>query len=487
MLRAPLADLVPVIALPWKIEILHHMSRPLRVLTIGHSYSIALNRAVDAACWADCIRKVLNDPQIRKELAVRGLKRVKRYSAATIASQYKDIYRHLAEHPKVPRQLGQTCGRAPIRILTIAHSYCVSLNRRLIHELARAGDGRYCVTAVAPTRLYSPLGKLTLDVEPEEPGDLEAVSARLSRVIHLMFYAPRLRQILKRQWDLIHCWEEPYILAGAEIAAFAREKTPLVYYTHQNINKWYPPPFAQFERYCLERCTAWIAGGQTVQETLVERGYGRRKHCIVPLGVDTTVFSAQHEVRRTMFERFEWDPNGPPVVGYCGRFVSEKGILLMMRALDSAKTPWRALFVGGGPLEAQLRRWGIKYGNRVRVMTGVSHVDVPAALNAMDVMCAPSQTTRRWREQFGRMLIEAFACGVPVVASNSGEIPFVVGEAGVIVEEQDCAAWAREIESLLGAPERRRVLAALALDHVKSRYAWPVVARQTLDFFAQLL
>ena len=63
-------------------------------------------------------------------------------------------------------------------------------------------------------------------------------------------------------------------------------------------------------------------------------------------------------------------------------------------------------------------------------MTGVAHDDVPEYLNAMDLLCAPSQTTARWREQFGRMLIEAMACGVPVVASRSGEIPYVVGDAG---------------------------------------------------------
>ena len=55
----------------------------------------------------------------------------------------------------------------------------------------------------------------------------------------------------------------------------------------------------------------------------------------------------------------------------------------------------------------------------------------------MDLLCAPSRTTPRWREQFGRMLIEAMACGVPVIASPSGEIPYVVGDAGVLVPEGD--------------------------------------------------
>jgi glycosyltransferase involved in cell wall biosynthesis len=73
----------------------------------------------------------------------------------------------------------------------------------------------------------------------------------------------------------------------------------------------------------------------------------------------------------------------------------------------------------------------------------------------MDLLAAPSQTTQRWKEQFGRMLIEAFACGVPVLASDSGEIPYTVGNAGVIVPEADAARWAVELAALLADPTRR--------------------------------
>ena len=136
-----------------------------------------------------------------------------------------------------------------------------------------------------------------------------------------------------------------------------------------------------------------------------------------------------------MLARLGWS-DGTPVVGFLGRLVPEKGVELLTTVLDRVTTPWRALIVGSGPLEEMVSAWGRRHPDRVRVITTVQHDEVPAYLNAMDVLCAPSQTTPRWREQFGRMLIEAFASGVAVIASTSGEIPYVVADAGVLVPER---------------------------------------------------
>ena len=97
--------------------------------------------------------------------------------------------------------------------------------------------------------------------------------------------------------------------------------------------------------------------------------------------------------------------------------MEEKGIGWLTGVLDQVAHPWRALFVGSGPLESELRAWAARRPGRVAIETTVRHDEVPQWLNAMDMLCAPSLTSGRWREQFGRMLIEAFACGVPVVAS----------------------------------------------------------------------
>ena len=119
--------------------------------------------------------------------------------------------------------------------------------------------------------------------------------------------------------------------------------------------------------------------------------------------------------------------------------------------------------------------------------TGVKHDQVPAYLNAMDVLCAPSQTTPSWREQLGRMLLEAFACRVAVLASDSGEIPHVVKDAGRIVGEKDEAGWARALAELLENREQRVALAARGLERACTVYAWPLIARRHLDFFEEVL
>jgi glycosyltransferase involved in cell wall biosynthesis len=84
------------------------------------------------------------------------------------------------------------------------------------------------------------------------------------------------------------------------------------------------------------------------------------------------------------------------------------------------------------------------------------------------------------------MLVEAAACGVPVIGSDSGEIPAVIGNAGVIVGETDLQGWVSAISDLLASPNRRVELSAAGLTQARERYAWPVVARSYLEFFGEL-
>jgi glycosyltransferase involved in cell wall biosynthesis len=262
---------------------------------------------------------------------------------------------------------------------------------------------------------------------------------------------------------------------------------PFVFWTLQNLSKSYPPPFRWFERHCVSRCAGWLACGETTLAAMTPRGYAAKPHQVVPLGVDVEVFRPDPAAGLATRRSLGWDEGGPPVVGYLGRFVPEKGVGVLTTALDRVRTPWRALFVGGGPLEAELRAWAARLpDDRVRVATGVPHDAVPRHLCAMDVLAAPSQTTPRWKEQLGRMLIEAMACGVPVAGSDSGEIPFVIRDAGLVLPEADSGSWAAALGSLLESPDRRRELAAAGLARARSHFAWPVIARRHLEFFELL-
>ena len=380
----------------------------------------------------------------------------------------------------------------PRQLLTIAHSYCVALNRRLAHEMARAGAGHWDVTAVAPQFFHGDLRPVPLEEFPGELSHLEAVPVLFSKHIHVMLYGKRLRQVMRqvmRQgWDVVHCWEEPYIFAGGQVARWTPEHAKLVFATFQNNKKSYPPPFNWIERRAMRRADGWIAFGHTVNDALALRPeYATRKHRIIPPGVDIDKFQPSDRDGRRIREQLGWSEIGPPVVGFVGRFVPGKGLGLLMRVLDSLRAPWRALLVGGGPMEKELRIWAASHDDRVRVITGIKHDEVPAYLNAMGMLCAPSQTMPNWREQLGRMLIEAFACGVPVVASDSGEIPYVVADAGIVLSEKDEAAWSRTLEELLENPDQRTESSKRGIERAHATFAWPLIARRHLEFFDELL
>jgi glycosyltransferase involved in cell wall biosynthesis len=359
----------------------------------------------------------------------------------------------------------------------------VGVNRRLAHELQRTGS--WDVTVVGPSTFRGDFAWHTLRPEPDERCSVEAVPVRLGRQIHVMTYGRRLRRLLRQPWDLVHCWEEPYVASAAQIAAWTPARVPLVIATFQNIDKTYPPPFSWFERYTFGRADALIAFGRTVLDVAVAHGFPASRSRVIPPGVDTARFAPDAAARTRGRASLGWH-DAVPVVGFVGRFVTQKGVRLLVEVLDRLRLPWRALFVGSGPLEPELRSWASGRGGRVAIVQA-SHDEVPAWLNAMDVLCAPSQTTRVWQEQFGRMLIEAFAVGIPVVAARSGEIPHVVGDAGMLVPENDRDGWARALTSLLSDPHVRARFAARGRARAVSRYDWSVVAAEHDAFFSQII
>src|SRR5262249_28549771 len=137
------------------------------------------------------------------------------------------------------------------KLLSIAHSYVVANNRRLAHEMARAGGERWEVTTVAPTVFHGQKDLRSVRLEPcaDDRGPLFALPAYLTCRVHFFIYGAGLRSLLSQRWDMVHCWEEPYILAGGQVAWWTPRRTPLVFRTAQSISKLYPLPFNLIERY----------------------------------------------------------------------------------------------------------------------------------------------------------------------------------------------------------------------------------------------
>jgi glycosyltransferase involved in cell wall biosynthesis len=373
----------------------------------------------------------------------------------------------------------------PLRLLTVGHSYVVALNRRLPHEIARVSGGRWEVTAVAPRFVRAELRDIALEPGANEACNVEPVKMYATRHLHVMAFDVRLREILRQGWDMVHIFQEPYILAGWQTAYWTPATTPLVFFTAQNYVKNYAPPFSWMERYCVERCAGWIPCGELVLSALLQKGYGCKPHSCIGFGVDVQVFRPDVRRRQQIKRELEWD-DSVPVVSFLGRFTKEKGLGLLTSALDQLRSPWRALFIGNGTMHKSLQEWAQKYPDRVRIVNA-THDEVPSYLNAADILCAPSQTTPHWREQFGRMIIEGFATGLTVIGSDSGEIPYVIGDAGIVAGENDVDAWVRVLERLLTDEPYRQEMSERGLHRALDHFAWPVIARQHLEFFEQVL
>ena len=374
------------------------------------------------------------------------------------------------------------------RLLTIGHSYVVGLNRALAHEMAVAGAGEWSVTVAAPSRYRGDLRQLSLEPKASEDARVVPIETRLPSLPHLMWYGGSFRGVLREGWDVVHCWEEPYVLAAAQIADACGPRTKFVFATFQNIAKRYPFPLSYFENRVLDRADGWIAFGRTTHEVQREREsrYRDTPSRIIGPGVDARIFRPHPTLRAEARARLGWDDE-LPVIGFSGRFIRMKGIDTMIAALERISHPWRALFIGAGPERKRIEALAARAPGYVRIIGDAKHDDMPAWMNAMDVLCAPSRTTPGWREQFGRMLIEAMACGVPVIGSNSGEIPHVLGDAGIVAREGDVDDWRDALDRVLGTPGIRRELIQRGVRRVQEHFTWQQAATSHLRFFTELL
>jgi glycosyltransferase involved in cell wall biosynthesis len=182
-------------------------------------------------------------------------------------------------------------------------------------------------------------------------------------------------------------------------------------------------------------------------------------------------------------------PSEAFVVAYAGRFVPEKGLDTLLQAVADLGSGVELWLIGNGPdrpvLESLSQELGIE--ERVRWIEPVSSEKMAEILARVDVVVLPSCTTRVWKEQFGRILVEAMACKVPVVGSDSGAIPEVVGDAGLIFPEGDATALAECLRRLKESPELRHELAERGYVRATTLYSQEHIGRLSVNFYKEVL
>jgi L-malate glycosyltransferase len=247
-----------------------------------------------------------------------------------------------------------------------------------------------------------------------------------------------------KKHDLLILMVEPYSLTFLWLRFVLlftpNRNTPFGFYTAQNIRKRFPFLLRRIEKYAYKRAAFALCTGREQIEILEERGY-QRKSILFPLWFDESVFHLRLIEKKRVF-----------TFGFAGLISEEKGILDFLRTVEILKSGnfvFETFLVGAGPLESLVQevcaRMNNQFGTFIHFLGPKPLKEMGTFFSTLDLLVVPSKTTPHWKEQFGRVIVEAMACGTEVIGSNSGEIPNVLGFEHAIFDEGNCDQMAKLI------------------------------------------
>lgn len=323
--------------------------------------------------------------------------------------------------------------------------------------------------------------------DSDETYPIFVLNQRFAGYNHFHWYRRLNNAIVRFKPDLIHIDEEHYSLVTAQAVTLAMvHKIPAIFQSWQNIYKRYPIPFALIEQYVFRYCVAAIAGNGEVKKVLRKKGFNKQIS-IIGLGADLVQFFPRHtsEFRDELRLHNRW------VIGFVGRLVPEKGVLDLLQAVQPILKDnplLHCVIAGHGPLKQQVEQFinTFHLSSQISLLPWVEPQLMPQLMNAFDVLVTPSSSTDQWKEQFGRVIIEAMAVGIPVIGSNSGEIPNVIGEGGIIFPEKDVQKLRTAILTLYKNSDVYQAIARMAYDRAINCLSQDHVANQILEFYQGL-
>ncbi len=328
------------------------------------------------------------------------------------------------------------------------------------------------MTLLVPSQWKSGLGPIRAEPEPSGSPLRVVVRDRVGISHSNVYWLKEFRDVVQEvRPDATYVDEGPEGLAAAQAAQASRvRRGGLVVLAIQNLFKRYPPPFGSLLQYVLSYAHAAVSISDQATEVLRHHGF---TGAVLPMPFSTDLTPLTRPEREQVYRAYGLHP---PLAGYVGRLVPEKGIDTFLRAIASC-AELNAVIVGSGPEETALRRLAdeLRLGDRITFTGFQTPAETARLLGSLDVLALPSRIRRNWCEQFGRVLIEAMASGVPVVASQSGAIPEVVGDAGILVPVDDFKTLAAGLQRAL-QPSAAEALRERGLARVCARFTRKVEA-----------
>jgi glycosyltransferase involved in cell wall biosynthesis len=366
-----------------------------------------------------------------------------------------------------------------MKVLVIWKALVSEAYHKKLKELAKFKDIE--LTLVVPTKWNN----INLEKKYCEEYKIIPRKVILNGYNHLHWH-PGLEKVVRQiRPDIFHIEEEHYSLVTYQAIRLAKKyNIKCLFVSWQNVYKEYPFPFSWIERYNLGKADYAIAGNKEVKDILLRKGFDNERISIIPLGTDPLLFRTMESTElkyKLHLEAF--------TIGYLGRFVQEKGVMDLLKAASQIHNHFNILMVGAGKLRHKIvvegRRLGIL--ERIKILDSIPSSQVSNYINCMDCLVLPSRTTKKWKEQFGRVLIEAMSCEVPVVGSDSGEIPNVIGDSGLVFKEGDIGDLSSKLELLMNDIDLRMELAKKGRQRVLDNFSQEKVARETYNIYKKIM
>lgn len=365
-----------------------------------------------------------------------------------------------------------------MRILMLSKALLVGAYQSKLAAIAAHPEVE--LLAIVPPSWDDPAGRILLEQVPAEGYRLLVEPIRFNGRFHLHYYPTLPQRLAEFRPHIVHIDEEPYNLAtwlALRQARAAGAKT--LFFSWQNLKRRYPPPFSWLERQVLTGVDYALMGNAAAVAVWQAKGYCGPYRVIPQFGVDPDLFTpAAREAGR------------PFTFGSANRrLVAEKGDDLLLRAAAELPGDWRLRIAGEGPFRERLEALAASLGivGRVEFVGAIPSGGMAAYLQSLDALVLASRSRPNWQEQFGRVLVEAMGCETAVIGSRSGEIPQVIGQAGLLFDEEDVAGLRGHLMRLLEDEELRRELGRNGRWRVLNQYTQAQIAGQTVAVYRDMV
>lgn len=366
-----------------------------------------------------------------------------------------------------------------MKVLVIWKALVSEAYHKRFIELAKFKDVE--LTLVVPTKWQN------TRLEKEYYREYKIIPRRivLNGFNHFHWYPGLARIIRQVRPDILHIEEEHYSIVTYQAIRLAKKyNVKCMFVSLQNIYKKYPFPFSWIEKYNMRNADYAVAVSDDIRNVLIRKGLGKERIPLVPYGIDHLMYHKMESQKlKTKLGLIGF------TIGYMGRFVIEKGVMDLLQAVYRINNDFNLLLVGSGKLRHKINEEGRRLGllEKIKIVDLVSSSQVPSYLNCMDCLVLPSRTTRNWKEQFGRVLTEAMSCEIPVIGSDSGEIPHVIGGCGLIFKEGDVDDLSAKIKRLINNEDLRMELAKNGRQRVLDNFTQEKAARETYKIYQKMM